>query len=84
MLPDQETMRGIAKGGDGGRRAFLRIWITAAIASDFCHATEYCEEVLPTIWKEQDRTGDKNWPQEDRDLLLFIMRDITEAMSMEG
>jgi hypothetical protein len=81
MSEAQDTMRRIAMGGDTGRRAFLRLWLSAAIAEDADTANRLYQDVLPKIWEEQDRTGKNNWPQEDRDLVLFIIQEIVHAMS---
>jgi hypothetical protein len=81
MSEAQDTMRRIAMGGDTGRRAFLRLWITSAIVSDFVTAKSLHDDVLTGIWREQDKRGDNSWPQEDRDLLLFIIQEIVNAMS---
>jgi hypothetical protein len=80
MSQAQDTILLISSGGDRGRQAFLRLFLTAAIMSDFVTAKRLYEDVLPKMWKEQDRTGNKNWPKEDRDLLLFILQEIIEAM----
>lgn len=53
-VPKEDTarvMHRIAMGGDDGRRAFLRLWITSAIMSDFVTAKALYDDVLPKIWE---------------------------------
>jgi len=78
--PSQETMNLIVTGGDRGRVAFLSLFLKAAFADDFERGRQLCNVILERIWTEQDRAGSEYWPEEDRNLLRFMIQEIVQAL----
>jgi hypothetical protein len=81
--PSQETMMRIVTGGENGRRAFLALCLKATFDGDGDRVDQLLNVILQRIWDEQDKAGSEYWPESDRRILRFTIKEIGHALAID-